>query len=142
MKEIRFQKIKGKPVPYDVEDKMAWGNYPENMITVHRVRGSRKQRSWQQHKMFMGLIRKVSENARDTNWNTYEKAKFNLKVQLHFVDDEVTIVIDKEVKFKYSSFSYDNINHMDFCGVFERSIPILAAVLGNTEEELLGEIDE
>ncbi len=143
MKIIRFQKQNGIPVPYADEDIAAWSGFAENQITTHKVTGVKKQRSYQQLKMFHALLKKVASNTEDPNWNTAEKAKFSLKVQLHYVVPGI-VVVDKQgnVHFQYDSFSYERLSHMEACKVFDRSWPILADVLGCTIDELMGSLND
>lgn len=143
MKTIRFQKRKGVPVPFDKDDEMLWSEYKENQITTHKVTGVRKQRSYLQLKKFHAILNKVCENTEDNNWNTPEKAKFSLKVALHYVDDGVTVVdAQGNIHFQYRSFGYDGLAHMEACYIFDRAWPILAKVLGCSVEELLGSEDD
>jgi hypothetical protein len=138
LKVIRFQKKNGVPVPYSEEDELAWSGFAENQITTHKVTGVKKPRSYQQLKMFHALLKKVADNSVDPNFNTPEKVKFSIKVQLHFVDDSVTVVDkDGNVHFKYRSFGYESLPHMEACNVFDRAMVIMADVLGCTVDELL-----
>ena len=140
MKEIAFQKRKGMAVPLTMEDVAAWSEFKENQVTRHKVSGVKKERSYLQLKMLHGCLRTVSENTDNPNWNTLARAKFSLKVALHFIKEDV-VVVDRQggVHFEYRSFGYADLQHMEACRVFDRSWPILAAVIGVTEEVLLQE---
>lgn len=138
MKEIAFQKRGNVAVPYLPEDADRWAAFKENQVTRHKVTGSQKQRSWQQLKMLHACLKTVVDNTEDPRWNTLEKAKFSLKVALHYVDEGV-VAVDKQgnVHFKYRSFGYDDLPHMEANKLFDRAWPILADVIGINEFELL-----
>ena len=142
MNVISFQKKNGIPVPFLPEDQEKWDEYKENQITKHKVSGYRKQRSWQQLKLLHVCLIKVSENTDLRYWNTLKKAKHSLKVELHYIDPSATIV-DRQgnIHFKYRSFGYDDLAHMDACKLFDRAWPILAEVIGVSVEELLAEAE-
>jgi len=140
MKEITFQKRNGLAVPYLDSDAEKWSEFKENQLTRHKVSGTTKERSYQQLKMLHACLKIVAENTEDKNWNTPEKAKLSLKVALHFIDPGVVIVDPQgNVHFKYRSFGYDDLQHMEACKLFDRAWPILAGVIGVTEDELLSE---
>jgi hypothetical protein len=128
--------------PFDDEDKGKCDEFKMNQVVRAKISGVKKERSYRQLKMFHGILRTVALNARHPNWNTIDKAKFSLKVALHYVDEGVTAV-DKHgtVHFSYRSFGYDDLPHMEACNVFERSWPILAKVLGVKVEKLLQNAD-
>lgn len=138
MKEIAFQKKNGVPVPFTDEDAEKWAEFKENQVSIHRVSGARKQRSWQQLKMLHACLKTVAENTENPSWNTLEKAKFSLKIALDYIDNEA-IVVDKKgnIHMQYRSFGYQDLGHMEACKLFDRAWPILAGVIGITEYELL-----
>ncbi len=140
MREITFQKRGGVAVPFLEDDAEKWAEFRENQLTRHKVSGTTKERSYQQLKMLHACLKIVSSNTEDKNWNTPEKAKLSLKVALHFIDPGV-VIVDKQgnVHFRYRSFGYDDLQHMEANKVFDRAFPILADVIGITEEELLSE---
>ena len=140
MKEIAFQKRNGIPVPFADEDLEKWAEFRENQITRHKVSGVRKERSYQQLKMLIGCLKTVVKNTENQNWNSLEKAKLSLKVKLNYFDPGVVIVDTQgTVHMKYRSFGYGDLPHMEACKLFDRAWPILAGVLGISEDELLKE---
>ena len=124
--------------PFDDEDLLSCKEFKPNQIVRAKISGIKKPRSLLQFRMFHGVLRTCANNARHPNWNTVDKAKFSLKVALHYVDEGVTAV-DRHgtVHFSYRSFGYAALPHMEACNVFERSWPILAKVLGVTVDKLL-----
>ncbi len=140
MKDIAFQKRKGSLVPFTDEDLNKLSEFKENQILRCKVSGARKERSWQQLKMLHACLKLVASNTENASWNTVEKAKLSLKVALNYIVDGV-IIVDKQgnVHFQYRSFGYDDLAHMEANKLFDRSWPILASIIGITEDELLKE---
>jgi hypothetical protein len=137
---IVCQKRNGVFVPYLPEDVSKCDEYKENQLTTHKVTGVRKERSYPQLKMLHAALKTVVENTENKNWNTIEKAKLSLKVALNYIDQGVVIVDPQgNVIFKYRSFGYADLQHMDACKLFDRAFPILAAVIGVAEDVLLAE---
>jgi hypothetical protein len=140
MKIIRFQCINGVPVPASIEDEKMWSEFKPNQITTHKVTGSKKERSYLQLCMLLACIATVAENSEHPNWDTPKKAKFSLKVALHYVNEDVAIVDKKgRVIFQYRSFGYEGLDHMEACNLFDRAWPILASVIGVSVDVLLAE---
>ena len=138
MIEVALQWSGNNFYPLDDEDYEKSKEFKTNQIVKAKISGVKKPRSYLQLKMFHGVLRTCANNARHPNWNTVDKAKFSLKVALHYVDEGVTAV-DRHgtVHFSYRSFGYADLPHMEACNVFERSWPILAKVLGVTVDKLL-----
>lgn len=140
MKELAFQKHGNTATPLTLEDAEAWSNFKDNQIVRCKVYGVKKERSYFQLKMLHGILKTVAENTENPNWDTLAKAKFSLKVALHFIKEDV-VVVDKQgrVHFEYRSFGYADLDHMEANRVFDRAWGILADVIGITEDELLQE---
>ena len=138
---IGFQKRNGLAVPFSDDDEAAYSEFKENQVTLFEVKtkGTTKQRSWEQLKLFGAALRVVVTNTEDQNWNTLDKAKLSLKIELNFVDQNAIVYNERtrQVVVKYRSFGYDGLRHMEACNVFNRSWPILAKVIGVTEETLI-----
>ena len=130
-------------LPWSPEDQEQVKEFKPNQIVKEKITGVKKPRSLLQFRMFHGVLRTCANNARHPNWNTVDKAKFSLKVALHYVDEGVTAV-DRHgtVHFSYRSFGYADLPHMEACNVFERSWPILAKVLGVSVEKLLENVED
>lgn len=143
MIEVALQYRDNAFYPYSQEDLEASKEFRDNQIIKARLTGVKKERSYKQLKMFHGVLRTVAENARHPNWNSLPKAKFSLKVALNYVNEGV-VAVDRQgtVHFSYRSFGYADLPHMEACNVFDRSWPILAKVLGITEEKLLENADK
>lgn len=144
MSEILFQKITkwGNELmsPYDPESQAMVAGIAENrIITMNMVtKDAIKQRSKKQFNLFHAALRVVAHNAFDRNWNTLEKAKFSLKIELEYYDrDKAYVLPDGTVILEVRSFGYKSLPHMEANDVFNRSWPILADVIGITENKLL-----
>ncbi len=143
MQTIAFQKHNGVAHPFSEEDVALYSEFHENQVTLFQVRtkGSTavKQRSWQQFKLFHAAIRVVVTQTEHTDWNTLAKAKLKLKVELNYVNENVIVYDEKkrQVVIQYRSFRYDCLPHMEACNLFARSWPVLATVIGVSEEELI-----
>ena len=138
MIEIAAQMRKGIPHPFSQEDMEALKEYKENQIIRMKTYGVQKERSLKQLRLLHGVIRTVVASTKHPNWSSLPKAKFSLKVALHYVNEGVTAV-DRHgtVHFSYRSFGYADLPHMEACRLFERAWPILAKVIGVSEDELL-----
>lgn len=140
MKEIALQKRNGALHPFTDEDAAKLAEFYDNQPLKAKITGTRKERSWQQLKMLHSCIKTVSDNTDNPNWNTPEKAKFSLKIELDYINRD-TLVVDKKgnVKVQYRSFGYDDLPHAEACHLFDRAWPILAGVIGVSVDELLAE---
>jgi len=137
MREIAFQK-KGKyAVPFSDDDVVNWSNYKDNQVVKAKVTGFQKQRSIAQLGLMMACIQEVVENTEQENWSSKDRAKLSLKALLNFVDSSASVVFNGKVIVKYRSFSFDNLRHMEACNLFDRAFPLLAGVIGVTEEKLI-----
>jgi len=100
--------------------------------------GAKKQRSVAQFNLFHAALRVVAANTFDRNWNTLDKAKFNLKIELEYFDrDSAVVKPDGTVILGVRSFAFKALPHMEANDVFDRSWPILAGVIGVSVDELL-----
>lgn len=128
--------------PFTEEDLEKLKEYKPNQLLKCKIWGAKKPRSLKQFKLFHGVLRTIVANTEHPNWNSLEKAKHSLKVALHYVHEGV-VAVDKQgtVHFSYRSFGYADLPHMEACNVFKRSWPILAKVIGVSEEELLENVE-
>ena len=142
MIEIAAQIRNGIPHPFSQEDVEALKEYKENQIIRMKTYGVQKERSYQQLKLLHAVLRTVVANTEHPNWNSLEKAKHSLKVALHYVNEGV-VAVDKQgtVHFSFRSFGYADLPHMEATRVFQRSWPILAKVIGVSEDELLENVE-
>jgi hypothetical protein len=140
MKEIALQKRGNALYPFTDEDAVKLAEFRENQPLKAKVSGTTKERSWQQLKMLHACLKAVVSNTENSNWNTIEKAKLSLKVELNYFDPGA-VIVDKQgnVHFRYRSFGYDDLQHMEACKLFDRAFPILAGVIGVSVDELLEE---
>ena len=137
MKEIAFQKIGDKAMPFTEEDLEKWSNYKDNQVVKAKISGFQKQRSVHQLGLLMACIKIVVDNTENENWSSKERAKLSLKAMLNYVDSSASIVYQNKVIIKYRSFSFKDLKHMEACKLFDRAFPLLAGVIGITEDELI-----
>ena len=141
MIEIAIQQQKNGLIrPFSPEDAKALKNFKPNQILRAKISGIRKERSVEQNAMLHACIALVSDNASDTNWNTPEKVKIQLKHALHFY--KATVVLPNgSIHFELDSFAFKNLSQIDANRVCDRSWPILAKHIGVTVDELLKNVD-
>ena len=127
-------------VPFDPESVEAVKELKPNQPIECKVNelGAKKSRSVAQFNLFHAALRVVSHNTFDRNWNTLSKAKFSLKIELEYFDRDSAIVRpDGTVILGVRSFAFKALPHMEANGVFDRSWPILAGVIGVSVGEIL-----
>ena len=127
-------------VPFDPDSVEAVKELKENQPIECKVNelGAKKIRSVSQFNLFHAALRVVAANTFDRNWNTLDKAKFSLKIELEYFDRDSAIVRpDGTVILGVRSFGFKALPHMEANDVFDRSWPILAGVIGVSVDELL-----
>ena len=143
MKEIITQFTGQLLEPQSPEDlEILQGEYKRNQLV--RIKsyaiGPQKQRSVEQLNLLMACCGLVGKNTKEVRFNTKEQVKFACKVHTHFVDPNVVFVRpDGTVQFKYRSFSFANLKHMEACNLFERCFEYMASLLDISKDELIRE---
>ena len=140
MSEIFLQKQSKALIPYRPEDDELLAELKDNQVIVLKVvsKGARKSRSFKQLSLVMAALRVVVANTENPNWDTVPKAKLSLKVALSYIDPGAAVVgPGGSVVLCYRSFSYSALGHMESCRLFDRAFPVLAKVIGVTEEDLI-----
>ena len=81
-------------VPFDPDSVEAVKELKENQPIECKVNelGAKKIRSVSQFNLFHAALRVVAANTFDRNWNTLDKAKFSLKIELEYFDRDSAIV--------------------------------------------------
>ena len=140
MTTLFLQKQNGTWHPHSEEDKIESMNYKENQVVGFQVvkDGAKKLRSLQQHRMYWGLIETVFSNTEkfksEIQLSEYVKLKAGHVDSVVFIDGKEHIVT--------ASISFDKMNHAKACLFINKSIEILAEVLGVEEFELLNNYDK
>lgn len=102
--------------------------------------GPQKQRSVEQLNLLMACCQLVADNMDNERFNTKEKVKFACKVHCHFVDENVVAVSPTGgIQFKYRSFSFSELKHMEACNIFEKCFEYMADLLGISKDKLISE---
>ena len=131
MIDISAQIIDGALWPFTLEDQEEIKKYRENQVVRCRVKGTRKERSLQQLRLYWVICQIVADNTDDPLFATRELVSFQTKVALHFVHENQTAVTpDGIVQFRYRSISFEELDHAEACGYFDRAFEFLAAKIG------------
>lgn len=123
--------------PFSEEDLEQLKDYYPNQLLRVSVKGTTKERSLIQLRLYFACCKKTADNTDDPQWNTKEKTDFSCRVALHFVDPKVTAVApDGTVVFRYRSIAFKNLKHIKACNYFNRAFELQALKIGKTVEEL------
>jgi hypothetical protein len=125
-------------VPHSQEALDDLRQIPESKVIRAQLTVPRKQRSYQQLKLYWACCRQVADNTEDENWNTPEKVSEQLKLQL-LPPAEYMVTPQGTVHVVTQSIGFHSLGHLDACRFFDRSWDVLAAKLGVTVGELLSE---
>ena len=130
----------------DNESREAIDNYKpyqplRNRITA--IKGAEKLRSIKQLNLYWAACGFVAKNRNPDipelkYWNTKENVDHQIRVALHFVDENC-IAVDRHgvVQWKYKSIALKNLKHIQACDYFNRAYPLMTAALGMESDEAL-----
>ena len=127
-------------VPFDPESVEAVKELKPNQPIECKVNelGAKKSRSVAQFNLFHAALRVVSHNTFDRNWNTLDKSKFSLKIELEYFDRDSAIVRpDGTVILGVRSFGFKALPHMEANDIFNRGFVVLAGVIGVDVDDLV-----
>jgi hypothetical protein len=122
-------------IPVSEEYKFELKSFKPNQILRAEIYGTTRQRSVLQNKWIHAIFRMVAENQEDTDWNTPEKVKRNVKMAMRFFKNDV-IVHNNKVFFELRSFAFDQMEHQEANLVYEEAKLICAKKLGIDPEIL------
>lgn len=122
-------------VPISKENVDKLNTFKDHQTLKTHVSGVQKERSIKQHRWAMWMIRSVSENDDDMEWNTFERAKRRIKLAMKFFKDEV-VVEGSKVYFELRSFAFDEMSQAEATRVYNEVKATCAQRLGCSEEEL------
>ena len=122
-------------VPISKEDVEKLQAFKKHQILKNQTSGVLKARSLKQHRWAMWMIRSVSENDSDVEWNTFGRAKRRIKLAMKFFKDEV-VVEGNKVYFELDSFAFDEMPQSKATKVYNEVKTICAQRLGCSPEEL------
>ena len=129
---------KGKLVPFSEEDREALREYHHNQVVRVTVKGTRKQRSIRQLRLYWACCQTVADNTDDKQWRNKDSVDFQCRVATHFVDPALIAVrTDGTVQFSYRSISFANLKHIEANHYFTRAFEVMAAKLGVSVEKLV-----
>lgn len=118
------------------EDMQALKNYHPNQILRAKLTGIKKPRSYLQLKMYWACCRTVSENLEG---KSKEDIDFDVKLALKHI--KAFRIVNGVTMVEVGSISFENLPHLEACNFFERAWPVMAKMIGVTEEELLANAD-
>ncbi len=122
-------------VPISKEDVDRLNTFKDHQALKNRVSGVQKERSIKQHRWAMWMIRCVSKNDDDPDWNTFDKAKRRIKLAMEFFEEGI-IVERGRVYFELKSFSFDEMNQQEANKTYNEIKSFCALRLGCSEEDL------
>ena len=125
-----------KFVPFSLVDQDEAKSFKPNQIVQCTVKGTKKERSYRQLKMYFGCCNIVGENTSDPLWCDKDKTDFQCRVALGFFNHDRVAVIGKKVAFEVRSLSYDNCEHPDSCKYMDQAFELLASKIGVDIETL------
>ena len=139
MKRIALQlRADGLFQPFSKEDREKISEYKPNQLFHTELHGVKKPRSYEQLKLIFACARKVADNTEDKHWNTSGKVMEQVKIELKYYDVMIVQLDGKsEVHFKTKSISYEALPHMEACHFVDEALPIMAAKIGKTVDELI-----
>ena len=134
MKEIYTQKVKNifvkvGMVPVSREDIERLESFEDNQILKNKTSGAKKPRSVNQNKWIHAMFRYVAKNTDHPDWNTEVKVKSRVKLAMKFFEDGA-IVVGVEVYFKFRSFAFDKMGHVEANKVYNEAKNVCADFLG------------
>ncbi len=105
--------------------------YKPNQVLKCVLTGTRRPRSVQQHKWAMWMVRQVSLNDNDRKWNTFDRAKKQIKLIMKFFKDEPHVDLNTGlVWFELRSFAFDKMEQWEADMVYNDIKLICAKRLG------------
>jgi len=150
IKDVQFQVKNRAPVFFSEEAREQFSCFKENQIVLGSFKGTQKERSIIQMNTYWSCCNYVAQNVISyplmhneyqsyIRWSQKELADKQVRKALHFVNEKLTIRIDKETfEFHYRSIAIKNLRHMEACDFFKRAFDVLAARLNVTVPELIG----
>ena len=124
-------------VPANIEAMEELKNYKPNQLVKVKVSGIQKERSVEQLGLFFICCQMVVDNLEDPNWDSKDKVKLQVKIELQFIDINKSVVRNGLLHPHYRSISFRNLKHMEACNFFDRAFLFLANQLGITVDKLI-----
>ena len=149
LKSLPFQVKNGSPVFFSQEAREQFSCYKENQVVLGDFRGTTKERSIIQLRLYWGCCNHVALNVREypfrhknyehyIRWSQKELVDKQLRKALHFVDDRLTVRINPEAfEFHYRSIAVKNLKHIEACDYFNRAFDLMAIRIGLDSRETL-----
>jgi DNA-binding XRE family transcriptional regulator len=137
----QVKKINGHTVfvPHTPSAREQADNLIENKLVRQRTTtmDAEKERSVPQLNTYFACCKLLSENSEDPNFVSAESVSEWVKLKLRWID--FWIVCGKQTHIKTKSISFKELKHLTACNFFDRAFDRIAAELGITVQELIGE---
>ena len=128
--------------PFSEEDKDLSKSFETNQVQKHVVSGVSKPRSLAQIRTYWACCSYIADNIHENDpdqifWRTKDLVDRQIRIALHFVDKDKTIVCGDKVIFSYRSISFENLKHIESFGYFDPAFDLLAKKIGLDKETLV-----
>jgi len=116
------------------EDLTKLKNFKPNQILRAKLVGVKKPRSVKHLNTYWSACTLVGHNL----GRSKEEVDFEVKLKLRHIKS--MRVVGGETFIEVGSISFKNLAHLEFCGYFDRARPVLAGMIGVTEDQLMAAI--
>ena len=117
---------------FSKEDYEKLREFRPNQILRAKLSGIKKQRSYQQLKLYWACCNTVAANLE--GW-TKEDVDFEVRTKLKFIKQFK--IVDGITYVELRSISFAELPHIEACNFFDRAFPIMAKMIGVTTDKLL-----
>ena len=117
------------------EDLTKLKDFKVNQILKAKLTGIKKPRSVTQLNTYWAACTLVADNSAD---KSKEQVDFDVKILLRHIKSMRTV--GNETFLEVDSISFKNLSHLEACGYFDRAFPVLAGMIGVTEDQLMAAI--
>ena len=132
MKEVSLQLKNNVLYPFSQEDKDRLREFKDNQILIAKLTGAKKPRSLIQLNLYWAICKIVSDNMEGMS---KEDVDFEVKLRLKHI--YAFRVVGGVTFVELGSIAFRNLDHIEATNYFSRAWPVMAKMLGVTEEELL-----
>ena len=132
MKEVSLQLKNNVLYPFSQEDKDRLREFKDNQILMAKLTGAKKPRSVAQLNTYWSGCRVVANNLEGMS---KEDVDFEVKLRLKHI--QAFRVVKGVTYVELGSIAFRNLDHIESCGFFKRAWPVMAKMIGVTEDALL-----
>jgi len=132
MIEVSLQLKDNTLYPFGEEDKERLKEFKDNQVLRAKLTGAKKPRSIRQLNTYWSACKVVSDNLAGMS---KEEVDFEVKVKLKHIQS--FRVVGGITFVELGSIAFRNLDHIEACGFFDRAFPVMAKMIGVTEDDLL-----